>query len=63
MEPNASLEDALRASHDWVTTRIHALKKKTNSEDAAALQSELDEWLDKSIEEHDIYSLDYQGDR
>lgn len=56
-----TLEQTLRASHDWAVDRIHILCEK-NMEDAHAIQSEFSEWLDPEIEEHDIFSLEYIGE-
>jgi hypothetical protein len=57
----ATLEKALRISHDWAIDRIHVLSER-NIDDAHAVQSEFSEWLNPDIENHDIYSLEYIGD-
>jgi hypothetical protein len=56
------LEQTLRTSHDWAVDRIHILCDKDNIEDAHAIQSEFNEWLNPDIEDHDIYSLEYIGE-
>ena len=64
-----TLEETLSITHDWVVDRIHTLCDdiKENPlhsiEDAHALRSEFSEWLDPSISDHDIYSLEYLSDK
>ncbi len=56
------IEVTLRHSHDWVLERIGVLCLQKNYEDARSLEREFSEWLNPSIENHDIYSLVYLGD-
>ncbi len=61
-----TLIDTLRHSHDWAIDRIHTLCDKNEEyeyQNAFAIQQEFDEWLDPTIEEHDVFSLEYQGDQ
>lgn len=61
-----TLIDTLRHSHDWAIDRIHYLCEKNEEyeyQNAFAIQQEFDEWLDPTIEEHDVFSLEYQGDQ
>ena len=62
-----TLETTLSQIHDWAIDRIHHLCEFdegsiSSLEDAYALQSEFSEWLNPSIEDHDIFSLEYIGD-
>ena len=57
-----TLEQTLRSSHDWAIDRIHYLSEK-DIEAAHAIQSEFSEWLNPNIQDHDIYSLEYIGDK
>jgi len=63
-----TLEKALLITHDWAVDRLHTLcDLKTDNvlesvENAHAIRSEFAEWLDPSIEDHEIYSLEYLGD-
>ncbi len=63
-----TLEKALEITHDWAVDRLHILcDMKTDDvlksvDNAHAIQSEFAEWLDPSIEDHEIYSLEYLGD-
>jgi len=62
-----TLEETLRASHDWVIDRIHYLTERDLErdplmEDAHALRCEFDEWLNPNIKDHDIVSLEFIGD-
>ena len=63
-----TLEKALEITHDWAVDRLHTLcDMKTDDvlksvDNAHAIQSEFAEWLDPSIEDHEIYSLEYLGD-
>lgn len=56
-------------THDWVIDRIHTLCDCAEDdvlqsvEDAHSLRSEFSEWLDPSIPDHDIYSLEYLSDK
>jgi hypothetical protein len=56
-----TLEQTLKTSHDWAVNRIHYLSKK-DVDNAYAIQSEFNEWLNPDIPEHDIFSLEYIGD-
>jgi hypothetical protein len=58
----ATLEQALRRSHDWAIDRIHELAEISEYEDARAIQCEFGEWLDSNIPEHEVYSLAYLGE-
>ena len=63
-----TLEQTLQETHDWVVDRMHTLCEietydvLDSVENAHALQSEFAEWLNPSIEDHEIYSLEYLGD-
>ena len=63
-----TLEDTLKATHDWAIDRIHTLcdiptyDVIDTIEDAYAIKSEFSEWLDPNTEDHEIYSLEYLGD-
>lgn len=63
-----TLEDTLKATHDWAVDRIHTLCEIPTYdsigtiEDAHAIRAEFYEWLDPEIEDHEIYSLEYLGD-
>ena len=60
-------------THDWVIDRLHTLCDETpcktmhdavqQVEDAHALRNEFAEWLDPTISDHDIYSLEYLSDK
>jgi hypothetical protein len=56
-----TLKQTLLQSHDWAINRIHYLSKK-DIDDAYAIQSEFSEWLDPTIDDHDIFSLSYNND-
>ena len=56
-----TLEKTLRQSHDWAVDRIHFLCEE-NIEDAHAIQSEFNEWLNPNILYHDVFSLEYIGE-
>lgn len=61
----ATLIETLRTNHDWAIDRIHFLcdqNEEYEYQNAYAVQKEFSEWLDPSIEEHDIVSLDYIGE-
>jgi hypothetical protein len=58
-----TLETTLRKSHDWAIDRIHFLSEQEEYEDAHAIQSEFNEWLNPYISEHDIFSLTYLGEK
>ncbi|WP_341883904.1 hypothetical protein [Synechococcus sp. UW140] len=50
------LDQTLRHNHDWAVVRIDRLL--TNNPTAAtAIRSEFSEWLDPSIPEHDVFSI------
>ena len=60
------LEQTLRNSHDWAVDRIHYLCEQNEEfeyQNAYAIQLEFSEWLDPNIPEHDIFSLEYLGDK
>jgi hypothetical protein len=56
-----TLEQTLRASHNWAVDRIHYMSKK-DIDNAYAIKSEFSEWLNPDISEHDIFSLEYIGE-
>ena len=56
-----TLEKTLQTTHDWAIDRIHTLCEE-NIEDAHAIQSEFCEWLNPSILDHDIFSLEFIGE-
>ena len=67
-----TLEQTLQDTHDWVIDRLHTLCDETpcitmedavqKMEDAHALRNEFAEWLNPSIDDHDIYSLEFIGE-
>jgi len=63
-----TLEDTLKQTHDWAVDRLHTLCANTSDdvlesvENAHALQAEFAEWLDPTVEDHDIYSCEYLGE-
>ena len=57
-----TLEQTLRTTHDWAIDRIHSICDR-DIDNAHAIQSEFSEWLDPNIDEHDIFSLEYIGDK
>ena len=57
-----TLEQTLQTTHDWAIDRIHTLCEE-NIENAHAIQSEFSEWLDPDILDHDIFSLEFIGDK
>ena len=57
-----TLKQTLKESHDWAINRIHSLCHE-DIENANAIQNEFSEWLDPNIDEHDIFSLEYIGDK
>ena len=63
-----TLEETLSATHDWAVDRLHTLCDMKSDEvlesveNAHALRMEFAEWLDPTIEDHDIYSLEYLGE-
>jgi len=58
-----TLEQTLRTSHDWAVNRINILNKKNNNADAEAIHSEFNEWMNPDIDDHDVFSLEYIGDK
>ena len=74
----ATLNDTLVEVSDWSRERIHVLceggekeikrgldgmmKGKKMQDDAFALFSEFEEWYDKNVDDHDIFSLEYIGE-
>jgi hypothetical protein len=56
-----TLEMTLQKSHDWAVDRIHYLSER-DIDDAYAIQSEFNEWLDPNKENHEIFSLSYITD-
>jgi hypothetical protein len=57
-----TLEQTLRTTHDWAIDRIHSICDR-DIDNAHAIQSEFSEWLDPDIDNHDIFSLEYIGDK
>ena len=64
-----TLEDTLKTTHDWAVDRMHTLCEietydvLESVENAHAIQSEFAEWLNPDIEDHEIYSLEYIGEK
>ena len=68
-----TLEQTLQETHDWVVDRLHTLCDESprdtmedaiqKVEDAHSLRSEFAEWLDPSISDHDIYSLEFLSNK
>jgi hypothetical protein len=56
------MEETLRYSHDWVMNRINELCANSEYKNAKALKKEFNEWLNPSIEEHNIVSLKFIGE-
>lgn len=57
-----SLEEILSLSHDWALDRIHFLCDKNEEhqyQNAYAIHKEFSEWLDPSIIDHNVISMDY----
>jgi hypothetical protein len=50
------LHQTLRHNHDWAVGRIDRLLTN-NPAAATAIRSEFSEWLDPSIPEHDVFSI------
>jgi hypothetical protein len=50
------LHKTLRHNHDWAVGRIDQLLTN-NPAAATAIQTEFSEWLDPSIPEHDVFSI------
>jgi hypothetical protein len=57
-----TLEQTLRTTHDWAIDRIHSICDR-DIDNANAIQSEFSEWLNPDIDNHDIFSLEYIGDK
>jgi hypothetical protein len=51
-----------RTTHDWAVDRIHILCEE-NIENAHAIQSEFSEWLNPNISDHDVFSLEFIGEK
>ena len=61
-----TLEQTCLLTTDWAIDRIHTLCESNsfiNAEDAFAIQSEFQEWLNPNSLTHDIISLEYIGER
>ena len=64
-----TLQDTLTLTHDWAIDRIHTLCEIPTYdaidavEDAYSIQCEFAEWLDPNTEEHDVFSLEFIGDK
>lgn len=63
-----TLESTLQNTHDWAVDRLHTLcdvrtdEVLESIENANSLRAEFSEWLDPSVEDHEIYSLEYLGE-
>lgn len=57
-----TLEQTLRTTHNWAIDRIHSICDR-DIDNAHAIQSEFSEWLNPDIDNHDIFSLEYIGDK
>lgn len=57
-----TLEQTLRTTHNWAIDRIHSICDR-DIDNAHAIQSEFSEWLNPNIDNHDIFSLEYIGDK
>ena len=63
-----TLESTLQNTHDWAVDRMHTLCDSKSDdllesvENAHAIQSEFAEWLDPTVEDHEIYSCEYLGE-
>lgn len=61
-----TLIETLRINHDWAIDRIHDLcdiNEEHEYHNAYAIQQEFNEWLDPKIEDYDIFSLEYIGEK
>ncbi len=57
-----TLESTLRQTHDWAVDQMHFLCELNQIENAHAIQCEFSEWLDPTIDRHDVLSLEFIGD-
>lgn len=57
-----TLETTLKQSHDWALDRIHFHSENKNYKDASSIRMEFCEWLDITIQDHDVFSLEYIGE-
>jgi hypothetical protein len=57
MSNKKNLEACLKNSHDWAIGQIDNLKGLGLHADSNAIAAEFREWLDESIDEHDIFSF------
>lgn len=51
------LEEILRIDCDWANERIQELHLETRYADMCAIQVEFYEWLDPTVDEHDVFSF------
>jgi hypothetical protein len=56
------LTQTLRCTHDWALDRIEYLSNVYLHNEAEAIQSEFNEWLNPNILDHEIYLLEYLGE-
>lgn len=56
------LEQTLRNSYDWASDRVGTLMSQNRHHDADAIMCEFHEWFDPSIEDYDIFSVNYLGE-
>jgi len=57
MSSKKNLEECLRHSHDWAVEQIAILEGLGLHADSHAIADEFREWLDDTIDEHDIFSF------
>lgn len=51
------LEQTLRMTHDWAIDRMDDLYHQNRHADIAAIRTEFYEWMDPTIENHDVVSM------
>jgi hypothetical protein len=55
----ATLFENVCVAHDWAKDQIHALCDKNEYKNAHAIQKEFEEWLDPTIEDHEVIHLQF----
>lgn len=51
------LEQTLRMTHDWAIDRMDTLYHQNRHADVAAIKIEFYEWMDPTIDNHDVVSM------
>jgi len=57
------LSKSIQTSYNWAVERIHTLNEDKEAENASAIQSEFNEWMDPEIPNHNIFHLEYLADQ